>query len=70
MTDEPEEPEELIGIRNVSVFVKDTEDADWDIEIEYPEWMTPYEAYGMIYAAGEKLKAVIEDLNDEEGADE
>lgn len=64
MTDGPEEPIELLEVRTVSILASDPE--TWAIDIEFPEWMTIYEAYGMVRAAKRMLKQQMDDLNEDE----
>lgn len=56
MAEFPEDPEEL-HLHYVTVWAKDNE--TWKPEIDYPDWMSPYEAAGMLRAA---VSVINEDI--------
>lgn len=50
MTDEaPEEPDDLAQLRHVTVWARDPN--GWNLEINAPDTMSPYEVYGMLKQA-------------------
>lgn len=59
--DAVDEPGELAEVRHVTVWARSP--TAWNLEIDYPDTMSPYEAYGMLFKAAGMAKDDLDAQN-------
>lgn len=61
MAEDVPEPEEFAELRHVTVWARNP--TGWNLEISAPEYMSPYEVYGMLRQATQIAKDELDAHN-------